>query len=154
MNVIVDYAGGATLTYSLNAFNAWEGYNLAFNGTKGRLEHSLVESAFVAGSDAQAREGSREKISTRIIPLRGAPREIEPRTGAGGHGGGGPRIRRGACEPPQRAPRHPAPPPPAPRREPGPRPAAGGHGGGDQIMLRDIFDPAAPADPLLRSADE
>ena len=112
MNVIVGYAGGATLTYSLNAFNAWEGYNLAFNGTKGRIEHSLVESAFVAGSEAQMREGSREKIATRIIPLRGAPREIEPRTGQGGHGGG------------------------------------------DEVMLRDIFDPNAPADPLMRSADE
>ena len=45
MNVIVGYAGGATLSYSLNAFNAWEGYHVAFNGTKGRLEHSAVEQA-------------------------------------------------------------------------------------------------------------
>ena len=42
MNVIAKYAGGATLSYSLNAFNAWEGYTVAFNGTKGRLEHSMV----------------------------------------------------------------------------------------------------------------
>ena len=54
MNVIVGYAGGTTLSYSLNAFNAWEGYHIAFNGTKGRLEHSAVENALVAGaSNAQ-----------------------------------------------------------------------------------------------------
>ena len=39
MNVIVKYKTGATLSYSLNAFNAWEGYTIAFNGTKGRIEH-------------------------------------------------------------------------------------------------------------------
>ena len=43
MNVIVKYKTGATLSYSLNAFNAWEGYTIAFNGTKGRLEHQIVE---------------------------------------------------------------------------------------------------------------
>jgi hypothetical protein len=43
MNVIVKYQTGATLAYSLNAFNAWEGYSIAFNGTKGRLEHRIVE---------------------------------------------------------------------------------------------------------------
>lgn len=30
--------------------------------------------------------------------------------------------------------------------------AVGAHGGGDPIMLRDIFDPGAPADPLKRAA--
>ncbi len=43
MNVIVKYKTGATLSYSLNAFNAWEGYIIAFNGTKGRLEHTIRE---------------------------------------------------------------------------------------------------------------
>ncbi len=109
MNVIVGYAGGATLSYSLNAFNAWEGYTVAFNGTKGRLEHSVIEQGGVAGSTGLRDE---DKIATRIIPMRGEPRIIEPATGAGGHGGG------------------------------------------DAVMLADIFDPAAPKDPLLRAADE
>ena len=39
MNVIVKYKMGATLSYSLNACNSWEGYTIAFNGTKGRIEH-------------------------------------------------------------------------------------------------------------------
>ena len=85
MNVIVGYEGGATLSYSLNAFNAWEGYQVAFNGTKGRLEHGAVENAMVAG--ASAAQG-RELVTTRIIPMRGAAREIEPRMGEGDHGGG------------------------------------------------------------------
>ncbi len=38
MNVIVRYQTGATLSYSLNGFNAWEGYRIAFNGTNGRIE--------------------------------------------------------------------------------------------------------------------
>jgi hypothetical protein len=36
MNVVVTYENHATLSYSLNAFNAWEGYVIVFNGTRGR----------------------------------------------------------------------------------------------------------------------
>jgi predicted dehydrogenase len=87
MNVIVAYDTGATLSYSLNAFNAWEGYAVAFNGSGGRLEHRVVEATFTeAGSD---RVGLAEgAVTTRIYPLRGPAREIEPWTGAGDHGGG------------------------------------------------------------------
>ncbi|EGF93544.1 glucose--fructose oxidoreductase [Asticcacaulis biprosthecium C19] len=110
MNVIVGYEGGATLSYSLNAFNAWEGYHVAFNGTKGRLEHHLNEQATTAGSGAAQSEAERGGI--RLIPLRQAAQDIPLRTGTGSHGGG------------------------------------------DAVMLADIFDPHAPADPLLRTADE
>jgi predicted dehydrogenase len=85
MNVIVGYEGGTTLSYSLNAFNAWEGYHVAFNGTKGRLEHSNVEQAGVAGA---SNPDSRDQVTTRIIPLRGPPQIITPRMGEGNHGGG------------------------------------------------------------------
>jgi predicted dehydrogenase len=85
MNVIVGYEGGTTLSYSLNAFNAWEGYHVAFNGTKGRLEHSAVEHALIAGASSAQ---DREVVTTRIIPMRGEAREIEPAMGQGGHGGG------------------------------------------------------------------
>jgi predicted dehydrogenase len=87
MNVIVRYRTGATLSYSLNACNAWEGYTIAFNGSKGRLEHQIVEHAFTAG--ATLPPGARkDAVSTRIIPLRGKPEELEPWTGQGAHGGG------------------------------------------------------------------
>lgn len=88
MNVIVTYGTGATLSYSLNAFNSWEGYQIAFNGTKGRIEHSIVEKIYVSGTDTV--QGGIEKggVRTRVIPLRGPAEEVEPWTGTGGHGGG------------------------------------------------------------------
>ncbi|MCL1799873.1 MAG: Gfo/Idh/MocA family oxidoreductase [Promicromonosporaceae bacterium] len=43
MALIVDYAKGATLTYSLNAHAPWEGYTVYVNGTKGRAELTVVE---------------------------------------------------------------------------------------------------------------
>jgi hypothetical protein len=110
MNVIVGYDTGATMSYSLNAFNAWEGYTVAFNGTKGRLDQRVVEQAFVAG--AALGEGSKgDVITTTFTPLRGSPQDIPVRSGEGSHGGG------------------------------------------DAVLLADLFDPAAPADPLLRHAD-
>ena len=86
MNVMVKYDNGVQLKYALSAYDAWEGYHIAFNGTKGRLEHRIVESGGAAGA-AKVQSGS-EGVQTRIIPLRGAPREIEPWTGKGSHGGG------------------------------------------------------------------
>ncbi|HEX9784389.1 MAG TPA: Gfo/Idh/MocA family oxidoreductase [Opitutaceae bacterium] len=88
MNVIVKYDTGATLSYSLNAFNSWEGYQIAFNGTKGRLEHSIVESIYVSGTDTVQGGIAEGGVKTRVIPLRGAAQDIEPWTGTGGHGGG------------------------------------------------------------------
>lgn len=88
MNVAVQYDTGATLSYSLNACNAWEGYHIAFNGTKGRLEHSNVEKTYVAGGDMVQGGSEAGSIRTRLYPLRGAPRDIKPAIGEGGHGGG------------------------------------------------------------------
>jgi len=88
MNVIVKYKTGATLSYSLNAFNAWEGYTIAFNGTKGRLEHRITEGGATSAGATNYQGEESDAVSTRIIPLRGKPQAIEPWTGAGGHGGG------------------------------------------------------------------
>lgn len=38
MNAVVQYSNGVNMSYSLNAFMPIEGYRLAFNGTRGRLE--------------------------------------------------------------------------------------------------------------------
>ncbi|TWI69149.1 oxidoreductase family protein [Pseudoduganella lurida] len=86
MNVMVKYDNGAQLKYALSAYDAWEGYHIAFNGTKGRLEHRIVEKVGVAGANEV--QSMSEGVSTRVIPLRGAARDIEPWTGTGGHGGG------------------------------------------------------------------
>ena len=88
MNVIVKYDTGATLSYSLNAFNAWEGYQIAFNGTEGRLEHSIVEQIYTAGANQVQGGIAAGGVKTRVIPLRGAAKDYEPWTGTGGHGGG------------------------------------------------------------------
>jgi predicted dehydrogenase len=88
MNVMVRYRTGSTLSYSLNAFNAWEGYVVAFNGTKGRLEHQIVEQGGVAGASVPQGGIQTDGVRTRIIPMRGTPREIEPWSGRGEHGGG------------------------------------------------------------------
>lgn len=88
MNVIVSYDTGATLSYSLNAFNSWEGYTIAFNGTKGRLEHSIVEKIYVNGTDTVQGGIQEGGIATKVYPLRGPLRHVEPWTGAGSHGGG------------------------------------------------------------------
>ncbi len=88
MNVLVTYDNKVTLAYSLNAFNAWEGYHIVFNGTKGRLEHTVVEQIYVNGTDTVQGGIADGGITTRVIPLRGAARDIAPWTGAGGHGGG------------------------------------------------------------------
>jgi predicted dehydrogenase len=88
MNVMVKYDTGATLSYSLNAFNSWEGYTIAFNGTKGRLEHTIVEQIYVSGTNTVQGGIAPGGITTRIVPLRGPARVIEPWTASGGHGGG------------------------------------------------------------------
>jgi predicted dehydrogenase len=87
MNVMVRYNTGATMSYSLNAFNAWEGYQIAFNGTKGRLEHTLMEQGTTAGV-ALTTQDMQEVVHTRIIPLRQPAREIQTWTGVGEHAGG------------------------------------------------------------------
>ena len=88
LNALVTYDTGATLSYSLNAFNAWEGYTVAFNGTKGRIEHSVVESGHVPGAESVKGAAVPDRVKLRVIPLRGAGYEIEPWTAEGDHGGG------------------------------------------------------------------
>jgi hypothetical protein len=89
MNVVVRYDTNATLSYSLNAFNSWEGYYVIFNGTKGRIEHKAVEKIYINdGSGTKQGEIERGDTYTKVIPIRGRAREVELWTGEGGHGGG------------------------------------------------------------------
>jgi predicted dehydrogenase len=57
MSVLARYASGATMSYHLNAYAPWEGYRIAFNGSKGRLELDIVESDHVAPGVAGAVKG-------------------------------------------------------------------------------------------------
>lgn len=88
MNVIVEYDTGTTLCYSVNAFNSWEGYHIAFNGTRGCLEHMIVEQVYVNAASGVQGGIADDGVTLRVIPLRGAPEIQKPWTGGGSHGGG------------------------------------------------------------------
>ena len=43
LSLVVDYASGASMSYSLNAHCPWEGYTVCVNGSRGRAELKVVE---------------------------------------------------------------------------------------------------------------
>lgn len=97
--VIVDYHGGPTLSYALNAHAPWEGYRVAVNGTLGRAELDVIERAritvdaegkvVVDPSAMAAQVGARDKGERLTVQLHfEAAHEVEIPAGIGGHGGG------------------------------------------------------------------
>ncbi|WP_040950715.1 Gfo/Idh/MocA family oxidoreductase [Gorillibacterium massiliense] len=90
MGVIVRYKNKAILTYSLNAYMPWEGYRIAFNGTKGRLEMTIVEQSYVNSGGDKSLEGALKDKRIILFPMWKPPVEIEISEGEGGHGGGDP----------------------------------------------------------------
>jgi len=102
LSLVVDYAAGATMSYSLNAHSPWEGYTVAVNGTKGRAELQVVERGAVlldadghAVVDPSARPDDVVAEDTRPVGERlvlqkhfGSAVEVEIPAGDGGHGGG------------------------------------------------------------------
>ena len=88
MNVVVKYDTGATMSYSLNAFNAWEGYSICFNGTKGRLEHVMQEKVSVNGDGSVPGALKSDGTTIKIYPLRDAAYSVPIWSGEGAHGGG------------------------------------------------------------------
>lgn len=121
--LVVDYASGATMSYSLNAHSPWEGYRVAVNGTLGRVELEVIERGAVlageglhphidpslSGSDGATTvrpEGERLLVQRHweeayVVPIDGGD---------------------------------------------------GGHGGGDALLLSDVFEGPGD-DPLARPAD-
>jgi predicted dehydrogenase len=99
--VLVRYDSGATMSYHLTAYAPWEGYRIAGDGSKGRLELDMVESDHVApgiagmvkghhGTEASPEGGS---VSLRLrhfwqrpVDVPVAPYERE------GHGGADSRM--------------------------------------------------------------
>lgn len=90
MSVLVKYKNKAQLTYSLNAYLPWEGYRIAFNGTKGRIEMKIVEQSYVNSGGDKALEGAVKGVTILVFPMFGEPYKVEFETGEGGHGGGDP----------------------------------------------------------------
>ena len=84
MSALVTYSNGATMTYSVNAFLPIEGYRVAFNGEKGRLEVRDYE-----------RQAWKVDTLSEIALIRnfGERRLLEVPAIEGGHGGGDDRLR-------------------------------------------------------------
>lgn len=88
MQLTVTYSSGARLSYSLNAFMPWEGYIVAFNGSKGRLEHHCEETVYVSGDGTVPGELLSEGTTIKVIPHFGTAYMVPVWTAEGGHGGG------------------------------------------------------------------
>jgi predicted dehydrogenase len=97
MAVAVGYDTGASLSYHLTAYSPWEGYRVAINGSRGRLELEVAENTWASAGPAPAGRsavlhGVEETPGSgwsRLL-LRsfwGPPQEIELPPGGPGHGG-------------------------------------------------------------------
>lgn len=110
MAAMVRYNEGVQMTYTLHAYLPFEGWRIAFNGTKGRLEAGKPE-RYVPEETPNFAERSRAKVS-HVDPLWAAHGSLEPRDdeiriypmfggselitvpqASGGHGGGDVRLR-------------------------------------------------------------
>ena len=85
MNAIVKYSNGAQMSYSLDASLPIEGYSLAFNGERGRLE--------VRDYERQPWKVAEETEMYLIKNFSGKREKVEVPQGEGGHGGGDDRLR-------------------------------------------------------------
>ncbi len=88
MNVVVKYANGALMSYSLNAFLPWEGYLVCFNGTKGRLEHKCMETVYINADGSVPGEMIDTGTTISIFPHFRPAYWVDIRKSKGGHGGG------------------------------------------------------------------
>jgi hypothetical protein len=88
MGVIVKYNTNVILTYSLNSYMPWEGYNVSINGSKGRIEYNVVERTYINAGGDPGEEGAYKGKKIVVNPMFGAPYEVPVVSGSGGHGGG------------------------------------------------------------------
>jgi predicted dehydrogenase len=100
--LVVDYAEGSTLSYSLNAHSPWEGYRVAINGTEGRAELEVVERGAVTvgadgtivldptATDSGAESSTVRHRGERLVVQRHwqTAHEVTIPEGEGSHGGG------------------------------------------------------------------
>jgi hypothetical protein len=90
MQVAVKYRNGAAMSYSLHAFMPWEGYVVAFNGTKGRIEHVMQERVYISGDGTVPGEIVPQGTKITVFPHFQAGYDVEVWSSTGGHGGGDP----------------------------------------------------------------
>ena len=90
MGLVVRYNRGAILTYSLNTYMPWEGFNVVFNGSKGRIELKLVEQSYISGADDMIHYGQTSTEDLQVYPMHSPPYKVDVIKTEGGHGGGDP----------------------------------------------------------------
>ncbi|PTX99815.1 dehydrogenase [Verrucomicrobia bacterium LW23] len=88
MNVLVRYENGAQLSYSLTAYSPWEGFRVAFNGTRGRIELDEMEKSYIAAGNGHITDGLTTSRRLTVFPHWDKPSHIEIPEATGGHGGG------------------------------------------------------------------
>jgi len=88
MGLLIRYKNNAIMTYSLSAYMPWEGYNIVFNGSKGRLEVSVKEKAYINAGGEKSEEGALSQKSIMFWPMFANQYNIEFTEGKGSHGGG------------------------------------------------------------------
>jgi predicted dehydrogenase len=123
LGLLVEYAGGAVLTYSLTASAPWEGYRVVVNGSRGRAELEVTERGSVvfgngkavldpSFTDAFGDDDLRPTGDRLLVQKHWERAEERPIVAVG----------------------------------------SGGHGGGDDLLLSDVFHGRDEADPLGRAA--
>lgn len=83
MNAVVHYSNGVNMSYSVNTFMPIEGYRLAFNGTKGRLE--------VRDYERQPWDPG-DETEMHLLRNFGERVKVDLPAAEGGHGGGDRRL--------------------------------------------------------------
>jgi predicted dehydrogenase len=92
MNLAVRYKNGAQLSYSLTAYSPWEGYRIAFNGTKGRLELDELEKSYISAGNSLIGDGLSQSQRLTVFPHWEKPWHVEIPEAVGGHAGGDPLL--------------------------------------------------------------
>jgi len=90
LQVLIGYSGGTNLGYSLASFLPFEGFTIAFNGAKGRLE---AEEIWGEGL-GQSEENPFDRYGLTLYPLGGKKEKIPVPMVLGGHAGGDVRLQK------------------------------------------------------------
>lgn len=88
MNLAVRYRNGAQLSYSLTAYSPWEGYRIAFNGTRGRIELDEMEQSYISAGNSHIGDGLSHSQRLMVFPHFAKPYHAAFDEAKGGHGGG------------------------------------------------------------------
>ena len=88
MNLAVRYRNGTQMSYSLTAYSPWEGYRVAFNGTKGRIELDELERSYISAASGEIGESASDSQRITVFPHWEKPYQVEPPAAIGAHGGG------------------------------------------------------------------